>query len=386
MRRRDLILAPAAAAACTLAGAQAARGASPGITQHEILLGQTADFSASRAAISKAYGEGAALHFAQVNAQGGVFGRKLRVLQLDDAYQVERAERNARELVEQHQVFALLHTVGTAIAGKLLPYVDEQGVPHIHPLTGADQVRPPQRLSPQTFFLRASYGREVDRIVGQLHTLGVHRIALVHEDEPFGQGVRAGVEAAMKQRGIALAAVGVIPFNQAGERAVTPAVAAVAKAAPNAVIVGSAGPSVEHFIRAYHATGQRAQVYCLSVANVERLHKALDRLSQGIVVTQVMPAVRSSNLPVARDYRRLAEQKSLPATAFGLEGFISARMLTEALHNAGPRPSRARFLQAMEHPASSHVGGFPVRYTGEPREGSPFVELAIVGPDGKLVQ
>lgn len=384
MKRRNLIGAVAALPLIPLRG-HAQPAVTPGVSPKEILFGQTADLSASRAAITKAYAEGAALHFAEVNAKGGLFGRKIRVTQLDDAYKVPQAEQNARELVEKQRVFGLIHTVGTAITDKLLPYVDEYGVPHVHPLTGADQVRPPLRTSPNTFFLRASYGREVDRIVEQLHTLGIRRIALVHEDEPFGQGIRGNVEISMKQRGNALAAVGVMPFNQASAAAVAPAVAIVAKATPQAVIVGSAGPSVEHFIRGYRESGARAQFYCLSVSNVERLYKALDNLSQGIIVTQVMPAVRTSTLPVVRDYRRAVEAVKGSPTGFGLEGYISGRLIAEALRAAGPNPSRARFIAALESPAVTQVGGFPVRYRNEPREGSPFVEMAIIGGQGKLV-
>lgn len=385
MKRRGFVACAALAPLAPGLRAQPAAAAAPGVGAREILLGQTADLSASRAAISKAYAEGAALHFAQVNGKGGVHGRRIRVEQLDDAYQVDRAEQNARVLVQERRVFALLHTVGTAITERLLPYVDQQGVPHVHPLTGADQVRPPLRPSQNTFFLRASYGREVDRIVEQLTTLGIRRIALVHENEPFGQGIRANVEASLKQRGNALAAVGVMPFNQASQAAVAPAVSAVAAAAPQAVIVGSAGPSVEHFIQACHATGARTQFYCLSVCNVERLYKALDRLSQGVVVTQVMPSVRSSTLPVVREYRRLVEKASGTPSGFGLEGYISGRLVADALHAAGPHLSRARFVAALENPRVTQVGGFPVRYRNEPREGSPFVEMAIIGSGGRLV-
>jgi ABC-type branched-subunit amino acid transport system substrate-binding protein len=378
MQRRSFL----GAAAFAIAGGAQAQGVNRG----EIVFGQTADFSASRSVITKAYAEGAALHFDQVNAQGGVNGRRIRIAQLDDAYDTARAVANARELVEHQQVFALVHSVGTGITGKLLPYVDERGVPHVHPLTGADEVRPPLRVSRETFFLRASYGREVERIVGQLHTLGIRGIALVHEDEPFGHAIRDAVLAAMKSRDSALAAIGVLPFNQPSAAAVAPAVAAVTRAQPAAVIVGSAGPSVEHFVRSYHARGGRAQFYCLSVSNVERLYKALDRLSQGIVVTQVMPPVQSSNLPVVRDYRAAVKQRSAAAGTFGLEGYISAQMIVQALRAAGREPTRAGFVQALASPALTHVGGFPVRYRSEPREGSPYVDLAIIGPGGKLVQ
>jgi ABC-type branched-subunit amino acid transport system substrate-binding protein len=162
-------------------------------------------------------------------------------------------------------------------------------------------------------------------------------------------------------------------------------VTTVLKAAPQAVIVGSAGPSVEHFIRGYREGGARSQIYCLSVSNVERLYKSLQDLSQGLIVTQVMPPVQTSPMPVVRDYRQAVAAAKGTATSLGLEGYISGRLIVEALRTAGPNLTRARFIAALENTAVTQIGGFPVRYRSEPREGSSFVEMAIIGRQGKLV-
>ncbi|MBI2770647.1 MAG: ABC transporter substrate-binding protein [Burkholderiales bacterium] len=379
MKRRQFLVAGSG-----LVASHAFSAETPGVNRGEILLGQTADFSASRSVITKAYAEGAHLYFDRLNKQGGIYGRKLRLLQLDDAYQAGKAMDNARKLVEGEQVFALMHSVGTAIVEKLIPYVEAQAVPHLHPLTGADQVRAPQLPSRQTFFLRASYRREVEKMVLQVKTLGISSIALVHEDEPFGQGIRALVQEAVQAHGLKLAATGVLPFNKPAE--VARAVAAVARAQPTAVIMGSAGPSVENFMAAYHRQGGRAQYYCLSVSNVERLFKALGRQSEGIVVSQVMPAAQASNLPVARDYRQAAAAEDASPGSFGLEGFVSARIIADALQAAGPGLTRERFITALERPAVTQVGGFPLSYRGDVRSGSPFVELAMIGSGGRLLQ
>lgn len=358
--------------------------ASPGVGVDEILLGQTSDFSASRSAVTRGYAEGTRLVFEAINESGGVHGRRLRVAQVDDAYSVPKALANARDLVEQQRVFALVHCLGTAIVEQLIPYAEDQAVPNIHPLTGADHIRAPELVSRQTFFLRASYRQEIERIVGQLKAIGVSRIALVHEAEPFGESIRRMVAGAMGAARMQLAAIGVSPFNQPDD--VGAAVAAVAKAKPTAIIMGSAGPSVENFIRSYQATGQRAQYYCLSVSNVERLHKALGKLGEGIVVSQVMPSVAGNRFPIVAEYRRAMESAGLSPASFGLEGYISARMIVAALRSAGPVLTREKFVAALADPKLAQIGGFPVKYRAEPRNGSPFVELAMIGAGGKLVQ
>lgn len=376
MKRRELLAWLPAAGLCPVAQAAAPAG------RNDIVLGQTADFSASRSAISRAYAEGAALHFDEVNAAGGVHGRRIRVLQLDDGYDVARAGQNVRALTEAHKAFALVHLVGTAITGKVLPYVAAAGIPMIHPITGADELRPPAKVTREAFFLRASYGREIQRVVGHLRTLGIERIGLLHEDEPFGHGIRDAVHAVMKENRLALTASGVLPPNQATEAGVVSAVDALRRAAPAAIIVGSAGPVVERFIRAYHDAGGRTQWYGLSVTNVDRLAKELGPLATGMVVAQVMPNLRTSHLPVVRDYRERVTRRGGTLAGFGLEGYISARMIGQALKDAGAMPTRERFMAALER--ETQVGGFPVKYQ-DARQGSPFVELGMINRAGKLV-
>lgn len=381
MNRRQLLRGIVPAALCAQAfGQQAPATTGRG---NEILLGQTADLSASRAGITKSYARGAALHFDALNARGGVEGRRIRVLQLDDAYDAGRALDNARQLVEREQVFALIQPVGTGITDQLMPFAQSRGVPVIHPLSGADHLRAPQREPGGTFLLRASYGREIERIIGHLTTVGITRIGLMHEDEPFGKSIKSAVDLAMARHKLSLAALGVLPPNQTRPEAVLPAVQQMARAAPNVVLLGSAGPALEHFLRAYRETGQPTQYYGISVTNVDRLYQALGPASRGIIVSQVMPAVRRSNLPIVRDYREAAAARGQEADSFGLEGFISARAIESALRRAGAAPTRARFVEQLA--GLNELGGFPLRSQSGPHSGSPYVELAMIGDDGKLV-
>jgi branched-chain amino acid transport system substrate-binding protein len=367
---------------CWLAGFAYAQ--TPGVSKDEIILGQSADFSASRAVISKAYAQGAELYFDQINSQGGIFGRKISVVKLDDQYQTKLALDNIKNLVEEKKVFGLMHSVGTAITEASLPYVASQAVPFIHPLTGADHLRLAPHLNAQTFYLRASYGAEVERITKQLRTIGIYRVAFVHEDEPFGKGVKALVEATFAKNGLKLAAVGVLPFNQPD--AVDEAVKTVAQAQPQAIIVGSAGPSVGNFIMRYASQGRSAQFYCLSVSNVEQLHKTLGAVSKNLIVAQVMPSVERSAMPVVQDYRRALAKAGAPVgSSFGLEGYISARIMVQAIKASGKDITRQKFTNAMQRMGASDVGGFPIKYGKNYRAGSSYVDIGIIQADGKLV-
>lgn len=366
----------------TLSGTPAWAQSAHGVTKDEIVFGQTADLSASRAPITRLYSEGARIYFDEINRKGGVADRKIRVIQLDDGYQTQRAKDNAVKLVQEQRVFGLVHAVGTGIAEQLIRYADERGVPLVHPLTGADNIRAPQMPSKNTFFLRASYRKELEKMISQLHTVGISNIALVYEDEPFGQGIRAITEAAMKERSLQLSALGIIPFNKPTE--VSDAVTALAKVQPRATIIGSAGPSVENFVKAYSQTHSHTQYYCLSVSSAERLSASLGKLSQGIIVSQVMPSVQNSVMPVVREYRDAVAREKLQPTAFGLEGYISARIIVDALRLAGKNLTREAFVDALATPEASQVGGFPIGSRAAVRSGSPFVDLAMITGDGRL--
>jgi branched-chain amino acid transport system substrate-binding protein len=357
----------------------------PGISNTEIHLGQTADFSASRAAISKAYSQGAMLYFDKINQQGGVLGRTIKLTQLDDKYQTKLALENTQKLIDEEKVFSLVHGLGTGIAEAVVPYVEERGVPYIHPLTGADHLRKAPYLGKQTFYLRSTYGNEVQRITKQLSTIGITRIAFVHEDEPFGIGVKALVIQALGDANLKLSSVGVLPFNKPDD--VQAAVQVVSNEQPQAIIVGSAGGSVVNFIKSYLAAGHTAQFYGLSVSNPVQLFKVLGPSSKNLILAQVMPSVERSAMPIVQQYRN-AVSKTKPAQVannFGLEGYISAQIIVQALRASGKNITRKKFVRALESVGAASIGGFPLRYSAVERSGSNWVDIGIIGFDGKLV-
>ncbi|MBX3609325.1 MAG: ABC transporter substrate-binding protein [Hydrogenophaga sp.] len=380
MHRRRIIEAFAGAALSPVANAM---NQHTHRTLEPIVLGQTADFSSTRAAISRAYSEGAALGFAQANAEGGVQGRPIRIAQLDDGYDTDRAEANARHLVEKHHALALIHLVGTDVTARVLPFADRAGIALVHPITGADFLRPPARSSRQAFFLRASYGLEMDRIVAHLDALGIQRIAAFYEDEPCGHSVMAGMRASLACRGLSLQETCSLPPNQPTVDAVMPAVRALVSARPQAIIIGSAGPTVEKFIRAFLGAGGRSRLFGLSVTDASRMFRELGPLCAGITMAQVFPDVRSSVLPVVRDYRDAAIGHNVATSGFGLEGYISARLIVQALRAAGPLATREQFVQALE--GITQVGGFQLA-SQNPREGSTYTDLATMGDDGRLMR
>ena len=213
--------------------------AGPGVTDSEIVIGQSLGLTRPLAAlapelvnISKTYLEG-------INAQGGIHGRRIRVVTEDDGYRPENTVRLVGKMIEQDQVFALMNLTGTANVGAILPLLAKENppVPLISPFTGADLLREPPIN--HVFNVRASYGDEVEKLVQHLTTLGVPRISVLWMNNGFGKDGLAGARKSMEKRGLKLHSDAPI---QADSSDVQQAVQSLSAGEPDAIIMITAGP------------------------------------------------------------------------------------------------------------------------------------------------
>ena len=381
--RRGLVLACAWAAwsACAMAQAPGAKG-NDGVTPTLIKLGQTADLSGSRAANTKEFNAGALAYFDGVNRAGGIFGRKIDLLSVDDGYNVERSTANAKKLVEQDNVFAIFATVGTENFRAIEQYTTPAKVPFFAPSTGAEVLRSP--LKRYVFPVRAGYHAEVEKIIQHLTTIGITRVALVYDDDSFGKDIRVGVERSLAKRGLkVLQSAGI---DREGKQ-VAAAAKTISASAPQAVIVGTAGKTALQFVKEMLALGTQTTYYMNSGINIASLTGELKEGARGIAIVQLMPAVTDAGATIALEYKKVAEAKpGTPMTPKGLEGYVSAKIFVEALRRAGKDLSREAFVRAMETMQNFDLGGVQVSYSASDHIGSTFVDLAVVSRSGNLLR
>lgn len=353
-----------------------------GVTDSEIVIGQSCQLSGPLAALTSEVRQGASLYFDHINASGGVRGRKIRVVALDDAYDPKKAAENTLKLIDEEKVLALFQYAGTPPALAALPIAEERGVPFVAPFTGSDGLR--QAGSRYVFNIKAGYAAELDATVKQLASVGIARIAAVYLNNPFGTGGLASVEKSVKAHKVGLVAQA--PLEVDGSK-MADAVAAVAKESPQAIIVISAGkPSVD-FVDAYLAAGHRSTFYMLSVISNAQLVKALGERARGIVVSQVVPSPWNQSVPISREFQALAKAKGITEYTFSqMEGFVSAKFLVEALQRAGAKPTRATLVQAMESMKSVNLGGYPVELSAAQHSSGKFVDLLMMGRDGRFTK
>ena len=370
----------AAASLAVLAAVVAIDAGETGVSHQRILFGQSAAFSGPAQELGKNMRRGIQAAFAEANLQGGVHGRQLELLSLDDAYEPEAAIANTRQLIEQEGVFALIGAVGTPTSRSATPVAAAADVPYIAPFTGAAFLRQP--IWSNVINLRASYNQETEAMVARLTAdLGIERIAVMYQDDSFGRAGYRGARQALERRGMDPVAIGVYPRNTT---AVKTALLDLRSADPGAVILVGAYQPVAALIAWARHTGWDPVFITISFVGSNALARELGRSGTGVFVTQVVPFPANDTPPVVAAYRRaLAAHEPEAAPGFvSLEGYLAGRLAIAALERCGPEVDRARFLESLRRDGLIDLEGFELRYGDADNQGSDAVFLTAIGSDG----
>lgn len=357
-------------------------GAGAGVTDTEILLGQSTALSGPLAELGRDSSAAAKAYFDHINEQGGIHGRKIRLLTLDDAYDTERGVANARRLIEQDKVFALFNLISTPTNVALLPMVTQARIPNIAPYTGAEALRKP--FNRYIFHVRASYDNETEKIVEHLGIRGIARVAVVYQNNAFGKAGLAGVEKAIAGRALRLVASASIE-SDAGDAAA--AAAKLSASQPQAVIMITAGRPSAEFVKAYNRIVTGTQFFTISVMGSQASVQALGKDGVGVVVSQVGPFPYSATSAIVQEYQKVMKRMGVPTHSFaGMEGFIDAKVTVEGLRRAGRNLTRESFISALETMKMFDLGGYTVNFSSESHEGSRFVDLTVISRDGRFLR
>lgn len=379
---------PAAPAAGTDADAQTAAPAAsaegePGIFPDRILFGQSAAFSGPAQELGKNMKIGIEAAFHETNQAGGVFGRQLELLSLDDAYEPEAAISNTKQLIETEAVFALIGAVGTPTSRSALPVARDAGVPYIAPFTGAGFLRLEEWDN--VLNLRASYNQETEEMVKQLvDVLGLSRIGIVYQDDSYGQAGYHGTVTALAKRNKKPAAIGVYPRNTT---AVKTGLVDLQRGNPEAVIIIGAYEPVANLIAWARRIGMEAVFVNISFVGSNALARELNRDGEGVFVTQVVPFPTDASLPITAAYHQaLAAFAPEAEPGFvSFEGYLAGRMTVEALQRCGIAVDRECFLWAFKFGTTMDLGGFSLVFGPWDNQGSDAVFLTVIGPDGQYL-
>lgn len=327
--------------------------------------------------------QGAKAYFTALNAKGGVNGRPIELTVADDGYEVKRSLANVKGFIEDGSYFAIFNCLGTPMVEAMLPSVIESGLPFFAPLTGAQLARPKGVRS--VFNIRASYTDETENLIRHLATIGIKRVAVVHQNNAFGKDVASAAKHFIAERKLTETATATV------ENDATDAGAAAAKIAasnPEAVLLGLAGKPTVEFAKAIRQLRKGLPMYALSVMGATATLKAMGDDATGMTVSQVVPLPSNNTVPLVREFQQV--WKASGATAepshMALEGYVNAKVFAEILRRAGRSPTRSAFIEAAWSLKHYDLGGFEVSFNEGAPNASHFVELTMVGRDGRLIR
>jgi len=372
--RRQLITRVAGAA-----GLAAAAGFGlPVFAQARTLrIGASFDNSSVEKANGIALFVGSSAYFNALNRAGGINGSKVELVMADDQFKPDIAKANALAFAADSSVLAMVHPLGTRQTAEISDAVPGMAV--VGPNTGTVSLR--KKAAPNTFWVRANYDQELDRLIATAAVLGQSRIGIVYSEDPLGQSLLAGFKAALAKAKLEPAVIASTPSTTSME--VEPAAKQIAEAKPQIVIIGLAG-TAPAFVRAFRAAGGKSSAYGLSITAGSL--GAMGDLAHGLGFAIVVPSPFATKFEIVRRYQTDmlasgAKDFSLPS----LEGYMDAYVLAEGLRRAGPSPTRAAVLAGLERIEGFDLGGVKINFGPRNREGNQFVDVAVMSANGRLI-
>jgi branched-chain amino acid transport system substrate-binding protein len=346
------------------------------------LIGQSAPQTGVLAASNAETTNGARLYFSRVNARGGVHGRPIELVSLDDGQDAKRTAANTQQLLDQG-VLALGLYRTTPSAEAALPLVRKAGIAFIGTQVGSSVLYDPSNSL--VFNTRASYHDEVARAVKFFTQLGLTRVAALSANDAFGQDVLLGLRRAMDAAKAELVA-------QAGFDNRSTDIGAqleqIRKANPQVVILISNAKAAAEFIKRARAADFRPTFVSLSNTSASSYVTELGPVGEGVVVTQVVPTPYSGRLRAVAEFRDAAAQAGAaapPVSHASLLGYLSAKLMHEGIRRAGPGVDRARLVEAINAAGRVDLGDYALSYSAESRSGSRLAELTLLSKDGRFM-
>lgn len=354
--------------------------ASPGVYDSRVVIGQTIAMTGPFADLSAELLKGSSAYFAAVNAAGGVHGRSIEVVAKDDGYVADRAVANVKEF--SNSAFCIFNSFETPPNEAIIPIAEQTGMPLIAPYTGALSVRDPALRT--VYNIRASYSDEAEHLVRHLHTIGIRRIAIAHQNNNFGREVLGGLKKAMTARNLEPVWSGSIETDASNASAMAQK---AVDAKPEVIILGIAGKSTLEAIKTISGGGRGIQIYALSILATPSNLRALGSFGHGVVISQVVPFPNLAGSRLVREYSAAMNKAGhTELNHISLEGYLNAKILVESMRRAGRNLTRAGFHQALQGLRNFDAGGINVSFGQGAASASSLVELTMIDRGGRLIK
>lgn len=356
------------ALACLLWGSLAQ--AQDGVSKSTITLGQSVALTGPSSTLGLPFAQGARLYFDRLNAAGGVNGRKVELISIDDAGNPEQTAANTKKLLGQG-VLSLFGYYGSPQVTAVNAMLKDADVVLFGSMAGADELR--GSLYPNVYSIRPGYSEEAAVITKHAETLGMKKLAILHAKDAESMAALDSAERTMTSLGANL--VLKTPIDGV-EKAVA--------AKPQSVLIISEPKGAAAAIRDLRTKGYKGPIYGFSNTGESLLAEQLGAAGAGVVLMRVTPRSDNAKSTLVRELLAdSAAAKLGKPNVYMLEGYIAAWAYSEALRKAGNQPTRARLRKALDGLQEMNLGGFRVHFDGD-RVGSKLVELSLIDGTGRV--
>lgn len=345
-----------------------------------IILGQSCALSGPAKNLGLEMRAGLLAAFAHINDLGGIKGRDIHLISLDDGYEPDKAVRNTLRLITEDDVFLLIGEVGTPTSKAVIPIIEQHRIPFFAPFSGAELLRTPFRR--YVINVRASYYQEMEKLTSYLvDQQNIERISCFYQNDSYGFDGLNGLELALARRGMKLVSKGTYERNTL---AVMGSLKDIYQGDPEAVVLVGAYPACAEFIKlSTTKIDQGLSFYNISFVGTESLKQALGAYGKNVVVSQVVPSPRDDSIALIREYKESMRryQHDAPITFTSLEGYIAGKLFATIGRTVVGELTRESFISTMQQMGTFDLGGIVLTFGPDDHQGLDETHLTVIYPE-----
>ncbi|MET4577953.1 ABC transporter substrate-binding protein [Ottowia thiooxydans] len=370
------------------AGMGTAMAQDVGVTATEILLGEVQPMSGPASLIGKAGAAGSKLAIAEINAKGGINGRKLRAIYEDDGYVPARSVTAVKKLIDSEKVFALTGTTGSSHMVAMLPTIEEAKIPTIVHMAPNPAVVSPRR--PTVFMIGPDYDLAgfvpVSYMVEKLGQKS-GKFGILYQDDDFGKALLAGYQKAVKQHGVT--SVAEIPFKR-GAKDFSAEVLSLKEKGITAVYLGTLTTESAAVMAEFRRLGMKPVIGTLWAGQLP----AAVKLAAPSGFEYLIPDYYASNYdPAGIKLMALAKQH-LNADDYAnfnrytVSGYVGTQVLAEGIRRCGPKVTRVCVVEQLNKLKDYNTGGLtgPVSFDNPKAQAVLPIKLFQTDPKNATVR
>lgn len=358
---------------------------SSGAAAQDIHVAQIGPFTGLPSPDAHEINAGASAFFDSINAADGVKGRRLKLTRFDDAFNGDKFVQQLEAVKAEQKYVALLSPIGSAGIGRALKdkLFDDANLVVLNAVPGSDALRNPGH--PMLFHVRAGDAKQLERIVLHAKVLNLSRLMVVHHDLPIGVVGLASIKAiAERVGGVKIASV----QSSQDATAIVAAVQSVRKQGEfdAVVVIGSPKFSADS-IAQLRVAGVRQQIYALSYATPELITKIAGlEHAQGVGIVQTYPNPRTKITQIQREFQSVMTKYAPTVktySPFHFEGYLSARLLVQAIRKAGGKTTPTAIAGALRELGPMTFGDLQIDFS-KSNVGGSWTDIAVITRDGSL--